>query len=506
LQEYKFSAFLFHSDKHPIFAAYFQRMQRKFITNLALLLFLNLLIKPFWILGIDRAVQNQVGAEEYGLYYALFNFSFLLNILLDLGITNFNNRNIAQHNQLIGKHFPNISSLKLMLGLSYSSITLLAAFVIGYRYGELSLLLPLMFNQFLISFILYLRSNLAGLHFFKADSMMSVLDRFLMIIFCLILLYTNWFSIEFSIQWFIFAQSLAYAITAACGVILVASKGGRWRFNINIPFFFVILKQSFPFAVLVLLMTFYNRIDSVMLERMLSDGAEQSGIYAQGYRLLDAANMISFLFAGLLLPIFSKMIVLRQSVRELTGLAYRLLFSLSVIVALCCYLFSYEIMDLLYVEHADASSPIFSLLMFCFIPVSITYIFGTLLTANGNLKLLNIMALSGMALNITMNLYLIPNYGAKGAAISSLITQSLSALFQIIAASVVFKMRPNLKLVISVSVFLLLLIIPFQLKSYLLNWPLWQSFFLTAFIMASLAIISGLVNFKAVYRIVKYDV
>ena len=31
-------------------------MQRKFLTNLILLLFLNLLIKPFWILGIDRAV------------------------------------------------------------------------------------------------------------------------------------------------------------------------------------------------------------------------------------------------------------------------------------------------------------------------------------------------------------------------------------------------------------------------------------------------------------------
>ncbi|MFI5220594.1 MAG: polysaccharide biosynthesis protein, partial [Bacteroidia bacterium] len=62
-------------------------MQKKFITNLGFLLFLNLLIKPFWILGIDRSVQNTVGAEIYGQYYALFNFSFLLNILLDIGIT-----------------------------------------------------------------------------------------------------------------------------------------------------------------------------------------------------------------------------------------------------------------------------------------------------------------------------------------------------------------------------------------------------------------------------------
>jgi len=46
-------------------------MKRKFITNLALVIFLNLLVKPFWIFGIDRTVQNVVGAESYGLYFSL---------------------------------------------------------------------------------------------------------------------------------------------------------------------------------------------------------------------------------------------------------------------------------------------------------------------------------------------------------------------------------------------------------------------------------------------------
>ena len=58
-------------------------MQLKFLSNLAFLLFLNLLVKPFWIFGIDRAVQNEVGAEVYGSYFALFNFAFILNVFLD---------------------------------------------------------------------------------------------------------------------------------------------------------------------------------------------------------------------------------------------------------------------------------------------------------------------------------------------------------------------------------------------------------------------------------------
>ena len=56
-------------------------MQRKFLTNLGLMLFLNLLIKPVWIFAIDRNVQNVVGAMDYGFYFDLLNFSFLFNIL-----------------------------------------------------------------------------------------------------------------------------------------------------------------------------------------------------------------------------------------------------------------------------------------------------------------------------------------------------------------------------------------------------------------------------------------
>ena len=46
-------------------------MKRKFITNLALLLFLNLLIKPIYAFGIDVGVQNAVGARDYGNYFIL---------------------------------------------------------------------------------------------------------------------------------------------------------------------------------------------------------------------------------------------------------------------------------------------------------------------------------------------------------------------------------------------------------------------------------------------------
>ena len=157
-------------------------MKSRFVWNLVLVVILNLLIKPFYILGIDAEVINRVGDSVYGNYFALINFSFLLNIILDLGITNYNVKNIAQHHQLLDKHFSGIITLRVVLILMYLVATFLIAFFIGYDSTQLKILLVLAFNQSLVAFILYIRSNLAGLHLFVEDSVVSILDRFLLII------------------------------------------------------------------------------------------------------------------------------------------------------------------------------------------------------------------------------------------------------------------------------------------------------------------------------------
>ena len=92
-------------------------MKKFFVTNLFFLLALNILIKSFWILGIDRSVQNAVSAQDYGVYYALFNFTYLFNIILDFGIVNYNNRMIARHTNLLSKYFARIIPLKIILSL-----------------------------------------------------------------------------------------------------------------------------------------------------------------------------------------------------------------------------------------------------------------------------------------------------------------------------------------------------------------------------------------------------
>ena len=162
-------------------------MRKRFVTNLFFLLALNIVIKSFWILGVDRGVQNAVPASDYGLYFALLNFSFIFNILLDFGLTNYNNRLIAQHPQLLPKYISQLVPIKFAMAIVFTVIVFTVAISLDYDAYALKLLGLLWLSHFFSSFLIYLRSNISGLLLFKTDSLLSVLDRFIVIVLCSIL-------------------------------------------------------------------------------------------------------------------------------------------------------------------------------------------------------------------------------------------------------------------------------------------------------------------------------
>ena len=91
------------------------------------------------------------------------------------------------------------------------------------------------------------------------------------------------------------------------------------------------------------------------------------------------------------------------------------------------------------------SSDVFELIIYGIVPMSVNYCFGTLIMASGNMKLLNKIAAASLGLNIILNVCLIPIYGAYGAALASLITQSFSGLWQVIFAVKIFKITVKLR-------------------------------------------------------------
>jgi O-antigen/teichoic acid export membrane protein len=103
--------------------------------------------------------------------------------------------------------------------------------------------------------------------------------------------------------------------------------------------------------------------------------------------------------------------------------------------------------------------------MFGFLAMCINFIFGTLLTANGNLRILNTSAAFGIAINIGLNLYLIPKYGAAGSAFASFVTQTFIALIQLIYCLKLFKLAVSPKTIMNYSIFITFLILASRWQS-----------------------------------------
>lgn len=479
--------------------------KKKFIFDLAILVILNLLIKPFWTIFIEPKVQGEIGNVNYGEYSVIFYFSMLLNIFLDFGLTNFNNRNIAQNSHLLSKHFSKMLSFKFSLGFFYMSISfVIGFFFLGYNY---KLLLILCFNTFLLSFIAFLRSNLQALHLFRLDSVLSVLDRIIQILIVLAMLF-NLFGLEVSALNFVYAQTIGYVLTALICFVVVLNKTHTFDLHWDWTFNKLILKKSLPYAVLVLLMTFYNRLDSVMIESILGGdyGKEQSGIYVKSFRLLDAANQIATLFSIQLIPLFSRMLKNKENIEKIVKLSFTLLVTPALIVSVSTIFYAEHFFDKIY-THDLKGYQILAVIMNCFTAVCLTCIFGTLLTASGQLKKQNYAAIGGIVINVVLNLVLIPRYEAMGSAISSLVTQFLTGLIQVYLCYKIFNFHVNKRLLTSVFLFIagLFFINYFTLDLTGKGGDAWMVNFVIMLIFSVLlAFVTGMVNPKSVLRFIKY--
>lgn len=400
-------------------------MERRFLSNVAFSVFINLLIKPIWILGIDREVQNNVGASEYGIYYALFNFSFLFQILLDLGLQYVNSREVASSPEKLKTLLPAILLLKLVLAAIYLLFSFFIAFLLGYDREMMSLLPWLLGIQILISYLLYMRTNIAALHYFKWDAFFSVLDKILII--PLLGYYLHFRKGPFYIEHFIYAQFFCFLASCCLCTVYVFFRIHIPRLTINKTEMLGLLGRSLPFAGLILIMSLFNKADTVMIERLLADGKEEAGIYAASMRLVDAFNMFGLLMASILIPMFSRQISEGKNISALANESLLLL--LGVLIPLCCSCFFHAeyLMQLLYVNADFYYSSIFSVLIWMTIPIGVGYVSGSLLTAGAYMKRLSLLFIFLLFASIGLNLIIIPQYAAFGVAVLALLLQLIAA-------------------------------------------------------------------------------
>lgn len=414
--------------------------KKSFLGNTLFIQLLNWLVKPLWIFLIDREVQNLLGDEVYGTYQVYLKFCIIFIILIDLGIHNFNTREISRDTAFLRSHFSGLIWFKMILSIAYFGLII----SLGYANGLGGfLLLTIGLNQVLNSWILFLRSVITGVQWFKTDGILSVLDRVIAGLLCAVFLFSSSLREKFELSYFIGFQTIAYLIGIVISLILI--KKAKADFTFKFPgkeALTSLFKQSWPFALLALLMTLINNLDVHFIHQLWHTAETEVGVYAKSLRFLEATAMYAMLFTGVMYPVFSSMLKRNENVSELLGLAIKLTWIPGILLLVLTWFWGGDMLNALYHYEDESrfmvSQKVFNWHMAMFLPLSLSLIYGTLLTAGGFLKELNLIALSTLVVFSVSAFLLVPSMGAHGAAIALFMGHLVSCICHLLVSR--FKM------------------------------------------------------------------
>jgi O-antigen/teichoic acid export membrane protein len=400
-------------------------VRKAFVSNIAIMIVANAVVKPLWVLGVDRKVQLQVGDEAFGNYMALLNLSMLFSALLDVGLTSFSNREIARKPQKLQTYFADMVGAKFILFGIYMLVLLGVGLIWQYSTQYLAMLAVLGCLQFVTSMLLFMRSNINGLQLFRTDALLSIADKVIVILILGTMLLTPSLRQFVSIYTFVVVQILASAISILLSVALLNQHNTlRWP-NISLSALRQRLSVSFPVAIAIFLMFVYSKVDLFLLERLHTDGALQSGLLQKCYRVLDALNMVGFMFATLLLGLFSKMLHEQQGMEPIVKLSSSLL-----LPAACCAsaLLMWQaplVLQTLYGNSDAMLVEAFRYIVLCFPSLCLVSIYSTLVTANRDMKKLAGVAAIGSAICIVGNLIFAAKHGYIATARIAFVTLNI---------------------------------------------------------------------------------
>ncbi len=383
---------------------------------------------------MNNVVQDELGHETFGIFMALYSLGFLFLAVADMGINQYTIKTLAGDHDLLRRLFPTLLSLKLAFSAIYPFFMVGVGFLLGYSSLEVFYLFLLCVMHSFIQINTFFRANFQAFQKFRLDAFASILDRSILLVIVLVLLATR-----IDLDSYLIANVASVAGTMVILYFLMVSYIGFFRPVWNRKEAKDLLKRSFPFAVITVLYSVNDKVDQVMLERLLgpTEGDLETGLYAGAYRWVDAVMM----YLWTVLPIFFAKFA--RHVKEQDTLARLLAFgqpiaALPMILAGGFILFDGEKLLWLF----DNSTPeelatMTSCLKILFLAVLVNgffAIYSTLLTSTNHERFVSWMIFISIILNLTLNFIFIPEYGAVASAwstVASFAFLSLTYLYYI---------------------------------------------------------------------------
>ena len=357
---------------------------------------------------------NHVGAGSYGEFSFVFvGGLILLQPALDLGLNQLITKWVSRGNTEVISH-----SFRIKVFTALGLIPLV--FLIGWWMEINFLLLLTVLGFFLINTLQQsLFGILRGLEDLRPESLTVALQNLLALIILGIFVFQ-----EIAEPWI---GSLVLMLTRLAGTVFIS--GIIWiKYQTNLKksessFELLgsktLLSEAITLGLVLFLIQFYFRIDTIMLGILASE--REVGLYSVAFNLMEGTFFIPTIVMAAIFPGLSQAKHFSAYFRK--GV---LLLTLSGIAGgSAVFLLAEWIIHLFFAAEFQSSAEILQILAFAIPLVFWGYLMTQSLVALDHNRIYLGITAGGVLLNVLLNFWLIPEHGASGAAVATVITEAL---------------------------------------------------------------------------------
>jgi len=383
------------------------------------------LVSFFYIMYTAR----YLGAEGFGILSFALAFTGIFGVFTDLGLGQLTIREIARDKSLAGKYLTNISAMKIILVVITFGLIALVINLLGYPEQTIRVVYLIALSVISGAFTGIFNSIFQAFERMEYISLGQILSSFLMLAGVIFAMKQGFGVIGFSSLYLI-------ASTIVLGYSLIVLKWRfsnptsaslawvPWKMGIDWSFWKPTIKEALPFGLTAIFTTVYFRIDTVMLSLM--KGNDVVGWYNAAYRLIFVLMLIPTAVVGSIFPVIARLYVSSQdSMRLAYEKSFKYLLIIGLPIAVGTTILADKIILLIYGGEFVPSITALQILIWVALLMFLTYLLGnTLGAADKQRKVLAVTGISA-AVNVLLNLLLIPRFSYIGAAITTVITEGV---------------------------------------------------------------------------------
>ena len=359
------------------------------------------------------------GDVNYGIFTFSLAFVFVMEIFIDFGLSELSQRGVARDKELAPKYFGNLLVWKLIASTLVFAVLVLTINLLKSSPETRFTVYLLGFANILRSFKSTCRAFFRAFERFDLDCLTMYIERSALLAVGIIVLILGGGLISFAL---VFVVVRAFDLVLTFGIL-------NWKIvKIAPKFNFTFLKklqiEALPFGLFAVIITLYSYVDTLMLSFMRTDA--EVGWYNAAYKVYEGLTVFPFLICVVLYPRLSQLFVLNKKAHSLlSSRAAKYMFIISFPILICGIILSKNIINILFLFGKESQNSVVALqiLLVGVVFVFQIWLFQVILNSIDKQKVVMYVGLVGLIVNVFLNLLLIPRYGFKGAAATTVMSE-----------------------------------------------------------------------------------